>query len=56
MDDVDEWFRPLPVLTPGNDGGRSRKSLSRAFAAGDLVRVRQGFYVETGLWLSLIHI
>lgn len=50
MDDVDEWFRPLPVLTPGNDGGRSRKSLSRAFAAGDLVRVRQGFYVETGLW------
>ncbi|MFC7401514.1 hypothetical protein [Citricoccus sp. GCM10030269] len=48
----DTWFNPLPVLTPGNDGGRSRKSLSRAFAAGDLVRVRHGFYVATDQWLA----
>ncbi len=47
---MDEWFSPLPLLTPGNDGGRSRKSLSRAFAAGDLVRLRQGFYAETDAW------
>ncbi|NUL45489.1 hypothetical protein F7P69_09825 [Cellulosimicrobium funkei] len=52
MDDLEERFTPLPVLTPGNDGGRSRKSLGRAFATGDLVRVRHGFYVDTGVWLG----
>lgn len=52
MDDMDERFAPLPLLTPGNDGGRSRKSLGRAFAAGSLVRVRHGFYVDTATWLG----
>lgn len=47
-----EWFSPLPLLTPGDDGGRSRKALSRAFSAGDLVRVRHGFYVDTTTWLG----
>lgn len=49
---MDEWFSPLPLLTPGDDGGRSRKALSRAFSTGDLVRVRHGFYVDTAIWLE----
>lgn len=47
---MDEWFTPLPVHTPGSDGCRSRKALSRAFAAGEVVRIRHGFYVDTDLW------
>lgn len=47
---MDEWFKPLPVQTPGSDGCRSRKALSRAFAAGEIVRIRHGYYVDTDLW------
>lgn len=47
---MDEWFAPLPVQTPGNDGCRSRKALSRACATGEIVRIRHGFYVDTDLW------